>query len=210
MADNSLTDEFGWRASRSIGEGVYSLSACIARNEVWLINRTLKYANHRRCNQHLSALRESCKLSISNLSKSLIIALNKNPESLESPVKDAPEEDSIAAFGSAEAERHREIGVDPSRSLSLLKHFRRSYLDLLTRTGCNPEYGKWYYSFVGWFFDHVEMGFLPIGSLFHKTGSPESAMKSKSSRAPGRSCDIRCPIFVAGSRNGIAFMRRPC
>ena len=121
--------------------------------------RVLGYAKERGYTIYTSTLVEAWRLSISGLSKSILMAIDQHQD----PPELSPDEDltgdPLAQFGIVEAQRHRERGVSLAMFLGLMKYYRQSYLDLLADQDWPPPTGEHYALFVNRVFDRIEIGF---------------------------------------------------
>ncbi|MBU1139918.1 MAG: hypothetical protein KKD01_17400 [Proteobacteria bacterium] len=131
----------------------------IKSNEDWLMERILMYAEKTGYTAYTSTLKEAWRLSISGLSKSIIIALKQ----LDAPPEFNPEydfvSDPIAQFGVLEAQLHRKRGISLSMFMGLFKYYRQSYVDLLETVDGNTLDRKTCTLFVNRIFDIIEISF---------------------------------------------------
>ncbi|NSW58125.1 MAG: PAS domain S-box protein [Armatimonadetes bacterium] len=134
------------------------LCTLIMGGEDWLIDRVLHYAPGQDYTRYTSTLRESWKLSIQELSHSIVEAIAREGAPVElSPDVDY-QTDPAAAFGVLEAKRHRARGVTLTLFLGLLKYYRQAYLDLITEgTSDDAERSAWLHT-LNRFYDRVELG----------------------------------------------------
>ncbi len=107
------------------------LSERVAAGQDWLIGRILGFARERDFTRYTSTLEEAWRLSISGISSSLQVAL----ERCEGPLEFGPDDDfhsaPEAAFGVQEARRHRARGVPLGMFGGMLVYYRQAYLDLV-------------------------------------------------------------------------------
>ncbi|MCP3954191.1 MAG: PAS domain-containing protein, partial [Desulfobacterales bacterium] len=135
------------------------LRQLVLDSEDWLMGRILKYAQARGYTKYTSTLKEAWRLSVSGLSKSLLIAIDLGLEKLELLPEEDYGADPVASFGVLEAKLHRERGVNLGMFLSLMKYYRQTYLDLIYEAGFTPDYLQHCRLTVIRFFDRVELGF---------------------------------------------------
>lgn len=109
-----------------------SLCALIVDHEDWLLDRVLKYAQELDFTRYASTLREAWRLSIHELSRTLVEAIQRDHGPIELSPDDDYQTDPAAAFGVFEAKRHRERGISLTLFLALMKYYRQAYLDLVT------------------------------------------------------------------------------
>lgn len=137
-------------------EKLYEL---IAGNENWLIKRVLQYAKEHAYTKYTSTLEEAWRISIVGLSSSILFALQNSHQIPELAVDHDYSDDPIASFGIVEAKRHRKRGVNFKMFLGLIKYYRQSYLDLISKAGFEKDYEEWCHLFIERVFDRIEIGF---------------------------------------------------
>ncbi|MCB0155080.1 MAG: PAS domain-containing protein [Anaerolineae bacterium] len=135
-----------------------ALRQLITAHEDWLMHRILGYAKSRDYVKYTSTLAEAWRISIANLSHTILTALDNFPAGLELGPDDDYSLDPIASFGIQEARKHRARGLTLGMFLSLLKYYRQCYLDLIEQAGFAPEQAARYSYFVRRCFDRVELG----------------------------------------------------
>jgi len=136
-----------------------ALIRLIKENEDWLMARILHYAKQRGYTRYTSTLPEAWRLSIAGLSASFVSALPQSSGAFELSPGDDYRTDPVAAFGVAEARRHRERGVDLAMFLGLIKYYRQAYLDLVDKGGFDAAPRADCRHVVNRFFDRIEIGF---------------------------------------------------
>lgn len=141
----------------------------VASRRDWLTRRILQYAKDRRHVKYSSALEKAWQLSSVGLSASLLQALETSEKVPELGPDDDYNQDPIASFGIAEAQRCRERGVDLGMFLGLLKYCRQSYIDLVRQAGFTENHGAYYRPFVERFFDRIEIGFCTEWATAHES-----------------------------------------
>lgn len=146
--------------TEAAGADLTGLARLIDDGEEWLMARILHYAKAHGYTPHTSTLLEAWRLSITGLSASLKNALERPPASLELHPEADYTQDPVAAFGVAEAHRHRERGVDLGMFLGLMKYYRQAYHDLINSIGRDPADQDRYHHCIGRCFDRMEIGFV--------------------------------------------------
>jgi len=132
----------------------------LLKNEQWLIQRIFQYAENYDYTRYTSTLYEAWRISIAELSNSLIQAIKDNVTIPSIVSHDDFVNDPLSAFAIKEARLHRRRGVSLSMFLGLIKYYRQSYLDLIDReTDLPAETAMEYRRVVDLFFDRVEIGF---------------------------------------------------
>lgn len=136
--------------------GLYDL---IADNEDWLLERTIQLAKDRGFTSYTSTLEQAWRTAIHGLSEPLLLALDEG-RALSPPHAELDySRDPIAAFGVAEAQRHRSRGITMGLFLGLMKSYRQAYQELIetftSEASELPERRR----LMDNFFDRVELGF---------------------------------------------------
>ncbi len=134
------------------------LRRLIIDNEEWLMHRILAYAKKQNYVKYTSTLAEAWRISIANLSKMILLALEDDPDTLELGPDEDYTQDPIASFGIEEARKHRARGLTLGMFLSLLKYYRLCYFELLERADLEPATEARYRHVVRRCFDRVELG----------------------------------------------------
>jgi len=134
------------------------LQKLITENEDWLVRRILEYARKRDYVKYTSTLIEAWRISIANLSQTILTALQHYPEPPELGPDEDYNQDVIATFGIKEARNHRSRGLTLGMFLSLMKYYRQSYIDLITQADLAPAQKESYRLFVDRCFDRIELG----------------------------------------------------
>lgn len=134
------------------------LRQLIINNEDWLMHRILQYAKEYGYVKYTSTLAEAWRISVDNLSKTILAAIENYPEGLELSPDENYARDSIASFGIIEAQKHRSRGLTLGMFLSLLKYYRQCYIDLIRQSGFETEAQEQYRRVVNRCFDRVELG----------------------------------------------------
>ncbi|MHB8984146.1 MAG: ATP-binding protein [Carboxydocellales bacterium] len=136
------------------------LHSLITDNEIWLTKRVLDYLKQRRFTEYTSTLEEAWRVSIAELSKSLLERLNHRNEIPEL----APEEDyfsdDFSEFGIIEAKKHRNRGVNPCLFIASLKYYKQAYLDLIISEKYERGYEEYCRLFIERCFDRIELGII--------------------------------------------------
>ena len=135
------------------------LKNILLKNEDWLMSRILNYAKQQGYSVYTSTLKEPWRLSISGLTASIIEGLRRYDTAPELNSEEDCTMDPLAQFGIAEAQRHRERGIDLGMFLGLMKYYRQSYLDLIKRQNFEMETEEKYELFINRVFDRMEIGF---------------------------------------------------
>jgi PAS domain S-box-containing protein len=136
------------------------LTAIVADNEEWLIDRVLAYAKRQGYTRYMPTLRQAWRQSIAGLSEPLIVALKNGPPDIELSPDEDYTTDPLTRFGIIEARRHRKRGVDLSMFLGLMKYCRQSYMDLVDHESKDPEQRQRLSLFLKRFFDRIEIGLV--------------------------------------------------
>jgi PAS domain S-box-containing protein len=130
----------------------------VQSGEDWLADRILHYASAHNYTQYTSTLKEAWIAAVQGISESLILAAREGGSIPPLDADDDYTKDPIAGFGIIEAQRHRERGVTIGMFLSVLKYWRKAYLDLVASADPAPDRLVLYRSFVETFFDRLELG----------------------------------------------------
>lgn len=137
-----------------------TLSEKLAASQDWLIGRVLGLARERDFTRYTSTLEEAWRLSISGISSSLQVALERR----EGPVEFGPDDDfqSVpeAAFGVQEARRHRARGVPLGMFGGLLVYYRQAYLDLVDLADAPETERSYARLLVMRFFDLFQLAYV--------------------------------------------------
>jgi hypothetical protein len=104
-------------------------------------------------------LAEAWRISIAQLSQTLIAAWRRYPTPPELSPDEDYTQDPIAAFGILEAQRHRARGITLSMFLGLMKYYQQSYLDLLRQGELDAQQIETAERFIARFFARIELGF---------------------------------------------------
>jgi len=131
----------------------------IGKNEEWLMGRILHYAKIRDFTKYTSTLEEAWRLSITGLSEVLTQALRAHDEPPELGPDDDYTQDPVASFGILEAKKHRSRGITLGMFLGLMKYYRQSYIDLISRAGFQKNDEDRCRLFIERAFDRMEIGF---------------------------------------------------
>jgi len=131
----------------------------IAQGEDDLISRILAYAKEREYVKYTSTLREAWRLSIHDLSETIIDSLSQNDKELELHPDEDYTQDAITQFGITEAQRHRERGISLSMFLGLFKYYRQSYRDLIRDSDLDRDTKRQATYYLDRIFDRIEIGF---------------------------------------------------
>lgn len=131
----------------------------IAGNEDWLVERSIQLAKERGFTSYTSTLEQAWRTAIHGLSEPLLAVLGEGRAL--SPPHAALDysSDPIAAFGVAEAQRHRSRGITMGLFLGLMKSYRQAYQELVETF--TPELAdlRERRRLIDYFFDRVELGF---------------------------------------------------
>ncbi len=140
------------------------LRRLIIDNEDWLMQQILHYAKAQDYVRYTSTLAEAWRISIENLSRTILSAIDDHDDgdtknsSLELRPDDNYALDPIASFGIVEARKHRARGLTLGMFLSLLKYYRRCYIDLIRGQDFDRGAEEAYRSVVDHCFDRIELG----------------------------------------------------
>ncbi|NTW05527.1 MAG: PAS domain S-box protein [Peptococcaceae bacterium] len=134
------------------------ISLLLKDNEEWLLAKTL--ANAKGCSyvEDASTLKETGQTSIRTLSSQLIGILQGEITLKTLNPKDKHSQQELSSIGSRLASYHQQQGIGPEILLSLLKHYKQSYLDIIETIRLESGVIQEYYSIVYHFFDRVELG----------------------------------------------------
>ena len=135
-----------------------AFAECLRSNERWLMRRTLHYASTHGYTKYTSTLEEAWRMSVSGLSESLIRFVDSRGFDAELEVDEDVTSDPAVAFGTAEAVVHRSRGVSLQMFMSLMKYYRRSFLDMVSARA-SAELAPIYVGAVDRFFDRMEIGY---------------------------------------------------
>jgi PAS domain S-box-containing protein len=131
-----------------------ALDALLAASEEWLVQRTAQYAaQHGHAGD--SPQQEAVRQTIAGATAALLQVLRAG----EGVVAGEGDGDAARRFGAAEAQRGRARELKLPVGLGLLKHCRRSYLDLLETAGLEREQRERCAQAVQQSFDRVELAF---------------------------------------------------
>lgn len=132
----------------------------LRKNEEWLMERILWYAQKYKFTKYTSTLKEAWRLSINGLSDSLISAATHFSEKIPEL---SPDEkyfnDPISQFGIIEAQKHRQRGITLEMFLGLMKYYRESYIDLIENSIKEEDKSSFYRDFTTRCFDRIEIAF---------------------------------------------------
>lgn len=129
----------------------------LEKNEIWLMERILKYATDHDYTRFTSTLMEAWHASIHGLNKSIAEYAKVDQLPINSDF-DGNVDDASTAFGKLEAIKHRDRGISITLFLGLFKYYRQTYLDFIDEVYCEDQ--KLYSEFIGTFFDKVEISFI--------------------------------------------------
>ena len=135
-----------------------NLCNLISSSENWLVNQVIHYAKAHNFTKYSSTLSEAWRMSIVNLSDTIISALQNNDNSLELDPDENYVLDPIAAYGITQAKKHRVRGISLGMFLGLFKYYRQSYLDLVKIEKFEQELSEFYCLFISRIFDRIEIG----------------------------------------------------
>lgn len=110
---------------------MHPLARFLQSNEAWLMRRIRDYAVARGYSRYTSTLEEAWRISVAELTRSIVLALDVSEAPWELRPDDDFISDAIAAFGVLEAQRHRARGISLEMFMGLMKYYRQTYLDLL-------------------------------------------------------------------------------
>jgi PAS domain S-box-containing protein len=133
------------------------LDGIIAANESWLTDRILFYARRRGYTRYTPSLHEVWRQTVAALSATLLEVLTAGPPDVEIGPDQDDTDDPLTRFGIAEAQNHRERGVELGRFLGLMKYYRKSYLDLVDRHSPAPESRHRFSLTLNRLFDRIEI-----------------------------------------------------
>jgi len=135
-----------------------NLCNLISSSENWLVNQVIHHAKAHNFTKYSSTLSEAWRMSIVNLSDTIISALQNYDNSLELDPDENYVLDPIAAYGITQAKKHRVRGINLGMFLGLFKYYRQSYIDLVKRVKLESELSEFYYLFLNRIFDRIEIG----------------------------------------------------
>lgn len=132
----------------------------IRKNEIWLMERILRYAKEQGYTEYTSTLLEAWRVSIVGMSDAIIESLkildNELPQF--SP-HDQFSVNPVAKFGVTEARLHRERGISLQMFLGLYKYYRYTFVDLIADMDVSDKDKRYYEQFVVRIFDIIEIAF---------------------------------------------------
>ncbi|MBM9613817.1 diguanylate cyclase [Desulfobulbus rhabdoformis] len=123
------------------------------------MERILAYAQQRNYTKYTSTLKEAWRLSISGLSSSLVELIKMRGEAVELGPEEDYTCDPATLFGTSEAKRHRERGINLGMFLGLMKYYHQSYQDLIKESEFNSQEKQIFSNIINRFFDRVEISF---------------------------------------------------
>jgi signal transduction histidine kinase len=141
------------------------LRQLIVNNEDWLMHRVLWYAKEQNYVKYTSTLAEAWRISIANLSATILTAIDTRQSGLELGPDENFTEDPIARFGIEEAQKHRARGLTLGMFLSLFKYYRQSYVDLILTANLDAATHHLYHYFIDRCFDRIELGLCTEWSI---------------------------------------------
>jgi two-component system, sensor histidine kinase and response regulator len=134
------------------------LKSLILTGEEWLVSRILFYEERQGRIDHTSSTQsQPWHQSVGNLSRCMIQALEDSLGPLWAEAKPRLASDALNTFARTEAKRYHSTGVRIDVLLGLLKHYRRSYRDLLAGAATDKDPLDRHLLFVDSFFDHLEL-----------------------------------------------------
>jgi diguanylate cyclase (GGDEF)-like protein len=143
-----------------------SLKQSFLGSEDWLIQQIIAYAKRQGYTPYTSTLEEAWRISIHQLSETLIDAMGLAHSVTEFEAEETFVDDPISAFAILEAERHRERGIELRMFLGLFKYYRQVYLDLVEEIGLAPAQTMDALYFVTRIFDRLEIAFCSAWSNY--------------------------------------------
>ena len=135
------------------------VKSILLKQEEWLMNRILDYAQLHNFTKYTSTMAEAWRISIVGLTESISKSLDHYNVIPELHPDEEFKDDPSVAFGILEAQRHRSRGITLSMFLGLMKYYRQSYSDLLDNTELSTTVLKYYHTFIDRCFDRIELGF---------------------------------------------------
>jgi diguanylate cyclase (GGDEF)-like protein len=136
-----------------------SFQELVVGSEDWLIRQIIAYAKRQGYTRYTSTLEEAWRISIHQLSETLIEAMSMAQTVTEFDAEETFVDDPISAFAILEAERHRERGIELRMFLGLFKYYRQVYLDLVEGFELEPDQVRATLFFVTRVFDRLEIAF---------------------------------------------------
>jgi|GEM_PF-1637749 len=130
----------------------------IIAHEDWLVTRVLDYAKQYGYTRYSSTLLEAWRLSVAKLSAVLLHSFEDGAYRSGLHADGDHAADPVTLYGIEEARKHRSRGVSLSLFISLLKYYRRAYLDLIVEQCGNPDDLRRYHDFILEVFDKIEIG----------------------------------------------------
>lgn len=125
-----------------------------------LMNRILNYAIELGYSKYTSTLQEAWRASIEGLSASLITYLRNSSDMPELACENHSKDNHISAFGTMEARRHRERGVELEMFLGLYKYYVQAYLDVIDNLSGDEEEKSVAREFIRKAFNSIELAFV--------------------------------------------------
>ena len=188
-------------------EPMKKLIDLISSNEDWLMQRILDYAKAKDYTKYTSTLVEAWRLSISGLSESFIKGLKKYNGIPDLGPDEDYSKDPITAFGILEAQRHRSRGVTLSMFLGLMKYYRQSYIDLISKSDFGNNDKEKYIIYVNRFFDRLEIGFssewseLGEKNIIQELQSENRVMTNEKNKYLTIFDSLNAPMFFLNEKN---------
>lgn len=134
-----------------------ALYELIENNEDWLIDHIIDYAKHNGYFQYTPTLARAWRESIVGLNEELLTAIRCHAELLPMGADDDYRQDPFCQFALCSGRRHRARGVTLQLFLSLMKYFRKTYLDLVEISDFGRSTQARYRAFIERYFDRLEV-----------------------------------------------------
>ncbi len=127
-------------------------------NQDFLMERLRDYALDRGYTKYTSTLKEAWRLSVVGLTEALERAVKIHSAVPELNPEEDYRADPLAEFGSIEAQRHRERGIDLAMFLGLFKYYRQSFQDTIAVAELPVDEKDAFHLFINRVFDRIEIG----------------------------------------------------
>jgi len=186
----------------------------IAENEDWLIKRILYYAKKQGYTAYTSTLEEAWRASIAGLSKPILNTPSSSFWLLELHPHSDFVNDLYAGFGIAEAQKHRERGIDLVMFLGLFKYYRQTFEDMVYSMSLSAEDEKLARVFLKRYFDRVELGFITEWTRLGSEDLNTSMAKANRELTNAKSLylttleSLNQPLMVFSSKGDITIMNQ--
>lgn len=181
---------------------VAAIDSFLRENEDWLMRRVLDYAAAHGYTRYTSTLEEAWRVSIAGLSRSLVHFIESRGFEREIDVDEDVTRDPAVAFGQFEAVQHRSRGVSLQMFMSLMKYYRRAFLDLAETR--EPEEAERLACAVDGFFDRVEIGYCvewsgqSLDAAFRELQDANLEVMNEKNKYLTLFMSLDAPVFLLG------------